>query len=52
MKNRNGKGSKRRPTDEAKVRANWGNIFGQPLPVELKPFEDEPIVHQPRPKKI
>ena len=53
MKNKqNGKGSKRRPTDEAKVRANWGTIFGDPLPIELKPFDGEPTVHQSRAKKF
>ena len=39
----NGKGSRRRPTDEKKVRANWGNIFGEPL--ELKPNTGDLIKH-------
>lgn len=45
MKNNgNGKGSKRRPTDEAKVRANWDQIFGKKQ-IELQPFDKEPIRH-------
>jgi hypothetical protein len=44
-KKQNGKGSKRRPTNEKKFRDNYGNIFGQPLPIELKPFETDPIKH-------
>ena len=48
MKNKqNGKGSKRRPTNEAKVRANWDQIFGKDQPIELKPFDRDPIQHQP-----
>lgn len=42
MKNRNGKGSRRRPTDEKKVRANWDKIFSKEQPVELRPFEKDP----------
>ena len=48
MKNKqNGKGSRRRPTDEAKVRANWDSIFGKKdkKPIELQPFESDPISH-------
>lgn len=36
----NGKGSKRRPTDEAAYRDNYGNVFGPPLPIEARPFDN------------
>lgn len=45
MKSTNGKGDKRRLTNEAAYGNNYGNIFGEPLPIERKPFEDEPIIH-------
>ena len=52
----NGKGSKRRPTDEIAYRDNYdgifvptsvksGNIFGDPLSVELRPYDADPIEH-------
>ena len=44
-KTTNGKGSKRRPTNEKAYRDNHGNIFGTPLAIELRPFDDEPTPH-------
>jgi hypothetical protein len=41
----NGKGSKRRPTNEKAYRDNYGNIFGQPLLIDLRPLDDEPTPH-------
>lgn len=49
---RNGKGDKRRPTDEEAYRVNYGNIFGPPSPIELKPFPTDPIDHAGPQKKF
>ena len=48
---KNGKGDKRRPTNEGAYRANYSNIFGPPLPIELKPFLANPIDHADSQKK-
>ena len=45
----NGKGSRRRPTNEKAFRDNFDNIFVSPLPIEKRPFEADPINHANRP---
>lgn len=42
---KNGKGDKRRPTNEATYRDNYGTVFGSPLPIEKRPYEADPIEH-------
>ena len=52
MKNSNGKGSKRRPTDESKVRENWDKIFGKPVSkAKLPDFLGEGPVYNPKPDR-
>jgi hypothetical protein len=49
QQSRNGKGSKRRPTNESAYRDNFDSIFVSLI--ESRPFDNEPIEHADSRKK-